>query len=123
MGWRQAQRAAQNVRADVRLRVRKYTTRSGTTGSYKGPPTVDAVVWANREDTRSELNIGADDSLLLFPKSFVIRYDQRFEALTGSAITISDPGVPNDGTKLVGQNVVNVEPIGRRRFIRLEVEA
>ena len=118
MGYRQAQRLQDRVNLDRIVRIRRFTTISSVTGNYIGPATTDEQVWCLRRDTETELNIGSDGTVLVFPSTIIVRWDARLESLSGQRVTVTYPEDPSEQ-----HDITNAEPIGRQRFLRLEVEA
>ena len=116
MGRREARKVEDRIHLDELVRVRVYTIRSASSGGYIGPASTDVNVWAAIEEGRSALDIGSASTTLTFPSAFVVRHDSRFASLAGKRVTVTREGGRED-------RIADVGRIGRRRFLRLEVEA
>ena len=103
MGRQQAGRVAERIHLDRVVRLRRLDN--------NGDWVADAQLWAARE-VRSGVHIGREGSIQLEDTAYIIRYDARFAALR---IVIDD----GDRT---GLSVVDIEEIGRGRFLRLVVQ-
>ena len=56
--------------------------------------------------------------MITYPSSVIIRFDERWSSLRGKRITIY---YPESATR--ADTIANVEIVGRRRFLKLEVAA
>ena len=118
MGRREARRVQDRVHLDTLVRIRRWgPPNNPLTGN---PDTLidDVTVWAAVESGRSELNIGGSGTTLTFPSAIVVRHDARWASLDGIRLEINLPESPDRDDR-----IANVERIGRRRFLRLEVAA
>ena len=118
MSYRTARRQQDRVNLDRLVRIRRYTVRSDVTGGYIGPATTDEQVWCLRQEGRSELNVGEKQTELVSPSAVIVRWDPRLESLDAQRITVSYPETPDREDR-----ATNVEQVGRRRYLRLEVDA
>ena len=75
-------------------------------------------MWCLRKDSEAELDIGGDSTVITYPSSVIIRFDERWSSLRGKRITIY---YPESATR--ADTIANVEIVGRRRFLKLEVAA
>ena len=128
MSYRQARRLQDRVSLDNQVRIVRFDAIDPVTGRYAGSidpatgdyvagrPATDEQVWCLRQDGRSEVTLGRDGCVLNFPFAVVIRWDAKYQDLSSQAIRVTFPERPDEH-----QKVHNVELIGRRRFLRLEV--
>lgn len=118
MSYRRARNLQDRVFLDRLVRIRRYTARDPQTGRYSGAPASDEFAWCLRDSGRSDLRIEADGSTLGFPSAVIVRWDARIESLTGQRVTLTFAEDPDRE-----DTVAKVEAVGRRRYLRLEVEA
>ena len=111
MGRQEARRAEDRIQLDTLVRVRRYEDEGETLSD-------DVTLWAAIESGRNELDVRRDGTTLTFPLAFVVRWDARWESLAGVRLYVNLPETPDRSDR-----IHNVVRIGRRRFLRLEVEA
>ena len=118
MGRREARRVQDRVHLDTLVRIRRWGPPNDSRTGLPATLTDDVMVWAAVESGRSELNVRGSSSTLVFPSAIVVRHDARWASLEGIRLEINLPESPDRDDR-----IANVERIGRRRFLRLEVAA
>ena len=119
MGRREARGVEQRIHLDTLVRLQKYGgTRSTVTGNFTEEVVADETAWAAVSKGRTELDVGAENTTLVFAASVTIRWHPSFVTLTGGPIRLFNPA--DDAEEI---SITNVELIGRRRFIKLEYNA
>jgi len=118
MAWREAQRVQDRIQLDTLVRLRVLGPPNSQVTGQPATEVFDGQVWCLRKDTESELDIGGDRTTLTFPSSIITRYDERWASLDGKLVHVYYPETPARADR-----IANVEHLGRRRFLQLEVEA
>lgn len=118
MGRREARRVEDRIHLDTLVRLRRYGPPINPATGNPATLTDDVKVWAAVESGRSELNVEKKSTVLTFPSAIVVRWDSRWASLDGIGLEVTFAETPDRTDTLTA-----VTRIGRRRFLRLEVEA
>ncbi len=118
MGRQEARRVEDRIHLDTLVRVLRYGPPNSPTTGNPATLTDDVMLWAAIESGRNEVQVGSERTTLTFPSAFVVRWDARWESLDGFRLYVALPETPDREDR-----IHNVVRIGRRRFLRLEVEA
>ena len=119
MGRREARGVEQRIHLDTRVYLQRRLANPPPSGvAY------EREVWAAVETGTSELAIGAQNTTLLFSGAVTIRWDPLWESLDSGAVRLfTVPESEREGALDDSQIIGNIRVVGRRRFLRLEVEA
>ena len=112
MGYVEDSRMLARKALDRNVIVRRYT--AGFSAHDEPETTEDFAlsVWARREDDGISFDLDVDGTTPDFSATYVVRYDSRF--VTTKRLSIQETGKPE-------RNIQSVTPVGRGRWLRLEI--
>ena len=118
MPFREAKRLQDRVQLDTLVRLRVLGPPNSDLTGQPVTEVYDGDVWCLRKDSEAELSIGGQSTTLTFPSSIIVRYDARWASLTGKIVYLYYPESPTRKDR-----IANIEVVGRRRFLEMEVAA